>query len=176
MPRSTREKKAAAQQLANTNAYDTVIRDPSRYKIARVEKALGFCGFQAVIEDNGFLREIQVLVRGKFKGGRNAATNVDVGCFVIADGDTRQKVMEVVGVLRDQRQFTELKRRGRIPLSLLKRDAAAVIGASNVDYDDDIFDRSDEIAEDDDVFDPDAVRKPIFANDADDDEVNVDAI
>lgn len=136
MPKRSNAKKMAAQAYTKIKSLDAATSE-GKYYVARVEKALGNCGFQAVIETPTGLREVQVLVRGKMKGGRACATRVEVGCFVLADGDINKKVLEVVGVVNRQPELEKLKRSGRVSTKFVA-DAGAAGGGDGLD---DLFDR-----------------------------------
>jgi hypothetical protein len=136
MPKRSNAKKMAAQAYTKIKSLDAATSE-GKYYVARVEKALGNCGFQAVIETSTGLREVQVLVRGKMKGGRACATRVEVGCFVLADGDINKKVLEVVGVVNRQPELEKLKRSGRVSTKFVA-DAGAAGGGDGLD---DLFDR-----------------------------------
>ncbi len=138
MPKRANPKKMAAQAYTKMKSLDAATTD-GKYYVARVEKALGNCGFQATIElPNGRLQEVQVLVRGKMKGGRACATRVEVGNFVLADGDISKKVLEVVGVVNRQAELDKLKRSGRVSRSFVE---ATERKRNGNEEDDDIFDR-----------------------------------
>jgi hypothetical protein len=137
MPKRANAKKMAAQAYTKMKSLDAATTD-GKYYVARVEKALGNCGFQATIElPNGRVHEVQVLVRGKMKGGRACATRVEVGCFVLADGDISKKVLEVVGVVNRQAELEKLKRSGRVSRSFVE----AAERKHNGQDDEDLFDR-----------------------------------
>jgi hypothetical protein len=135
MPARANAKKMAAQAYTKIKSLDAATTE-GKYYVARVEKALGNCGFQATIEmPNGRLHEVQVLVRGKMKGGRACATRVEVGCFVLADGDINKKVLEVVGVVNRQAELEKLKRSGRV--------SAKFVADAEGGGEDDLFDRGE---------------------------------
>jgi hypothetical protein len=136
MPKRANAKKMAAQAYTKMKSLDAATTD-GKFYIARVEKALGNCGFQATIElPNGRVQEVQVLVRGKMKGGRACATRVEVGNFVLADGDITKKVLEVVGVVNRQAELDKLKRSGRV-----SRGFVEAVERKQNGEDEDIFDR-----------------------------------
>jgi hypothetical protein len=138
MPKRANAKKMAAQAYTKMKSLDAATTD-GKYYVARVDKALGNCGFQATIElPNGRVQEVQVLVRGKMKGGRACATRVEVGNFVLADGDITKKVLEVVGVVNRQAELDTLKRSGRVSRGFVEATERKRTGN---DEDDDIFDR-----------------------------------
>ncbi len=87
----------------------------NKYLIAKVEKALGFCQFQAKLEmRDGSLRDVTVLVRGKNKGGRNCVTRVEAGCFVMVEDSDPKKVMEIISVANKQVDLDRLRRAARV--------------------------------------------------------------
>ena len=86
-----------------------------KYLIAKVEKSIGFCQFLAKLQmPDGSIRDTTVLVRGKNKGGRFCATRVDVGSFVMVEGDPSKKIMEVISVANKQIDLERLRRAGRV--------------------------------------------------------------
>jgi hypothetical protein len=114
MPRGGSSKKAAAQQWGKIKAMEAATKD-GKYLIARVEKSIGFCQFLAKLQmPDGSIRDTTVLVRGKNKGGRHCATRVDVGCFVMVEGDASKKIMEVISVANKQSDLERLRRAGRV--------------------------------------------------------------
>lgn len=146
MPKRANAKKMAAQTYAKIKSLDAATTE-GKYYIARVEKALGNCGFEAVIElPNGKLHNVQVLVRGKMKGGRACATRVEVGCFVLADGDIEKKVLEVVGVVNRQAELDKLKKSGRVSKSFT---ASAEKRAAD---EDDLFESDGEDDREEDIW------------------------
>ena len=146
MPARANAKKMAAQAYTKIKSLDAATTE-GKYYVARVEKALGNCGFQAVIETPTGLREVQVLVRGKMKGGRACATRVEVGCFVLADGDINKKVLEVVGVVNRQAELEKLKKSGRVSTKFV-----ADAGATGGDGLDDLFDRDEGEEQDEGIW------------------------
>jgi hypothetical protein len=114
MPRNPSSKKAAAQQWGKIKAMDAATKD-GKYLIAKVEKSIGFCQFLAKLQmPDGSIRDTTVLVRGKNKGGRFCATRVDVGSFVMVEGDPSKKIMEVISVANKQTDLDRLRRAGRV--------------------------------------------------------------
>jgi hypothetical protein len=133
MARTANAKKKAAQAWGKMKALEAATTE-GKYMIARVEKALGFCQFTAKLEmTDGSLRDVTVLVRGKFKGGKGSATCVDPGCFVMVEGDI-SRILEVVGVVNRQSDMERLRKSGRVSKKLLGEHADI----------DDLFDRSEE--------------------------------
>ena len=133
MARGSNAKKKAAQAWGKMKALEAATME-GKYMIARVEKALGFCQFTAKLEmTDGSLRDVTVLVRGKFKGGKGSATCVDPGCFVMVEGDI-SRILEVVGVVNRQSDMERLRKSGRVSKKLLGEHADI----------DDLFDRSEE--------------------------------
>lgn len=131
MPRQGSSKKRAAQTWGKLKAIEAATKE-GKYIIAKVEKAIGFCQFSAKAElPNGQVRDVTVLVRGKFKGGKTCVTRIESGCYVMVEGDL-SKTLEIVGVVNTQNDVEKLKRSGRI--------------AKLVDEDDldEFFDRSGE--------------------------------
>jgi hypothetical protein len=89
--------------------------EDGKYLIARVEKSIGFCQFLAKLQmPDGSIRDTTVLVRGKNKGGRFCATRVDIGSFVMVEGDPSKKIMEVISVANKQSDLERLRRAGRV--------------------------------------------------------------
>jgi hypothetical protein len=114
MPRGGSSKKAAAQQWGKIKAMEAATKD-GKYLIAKVEKSIGFCQFLAKLQmPDGSIRDTTVLVRGKNKGGRFCATRVDVGSFVMVEGDPSKKIMEVISVANKQVDLERLRRAGRV--------------------------------------------------------------
>ncbi len=101
-----------------------------------MEKALGFCSFQAQVETASGIRPATVLIRGKMKGGKACPMRVEAGCFVLVDGDP-SKILEVVGVVNRQEDLERLKRAGRVSKAML----------NDADTLDELFDRSEEDGE-----------------------------
>ena len=135
MARTGNAKKKAAQAWGKMKALEAATTE-GKYMIARVEKALGFCQFTAKLEmTDGSIRDVTVLVRGKFKGGKGCATCVDPGCFVMVEGDI-SRVLEVVGVVNRQSDMERLRKSGRVSKKLLGEHADI----------DDLFDRSEELS------------------------------
>jgi hypothetical protein len=133
MPRQGNAKKTAAQKWSKIKALDAATTE-GKYILARVEKALGFCQFQAKAEmPDGSVRDVTVLVRGKFKGGKNCVTHVEAGCFVLVQGDV-SRTLEIVGVVNRQSEVNKLRQGGRLTKKLLGDDHDI----------DDLFDRSEE--------------------------------
>lgn len=131
MPRQGSSKKRAAQTWGKLKAMEAATKE-GKYIIAKVEKAIGFCQFTAKAElPNGQVRDVTVLVRGKFKGGKTCVTRIESGCYVMVEGDL-SKTLEIVGVVNTHNDVEKLKRSGRI--------------AKLVDEDDldEFFDRSGE--------------------------------
>lgn len=92
--------------------------------VARVEKPIGFCQFLAKLEQaDGSLRDVTVLVRGKFKGGKNCPARVETGCFVMVEGDIK-RTLEVVGVVNRQSELDKLRKSGRISEKLAGEEHA----------------------------------------------------
>lgn len=114
MPRNSSSKKAAAQQWGKIKAMDAATTS-GKYLIAKVEKPLGFCQFTAKLQmPDGSLRDTTVLVRGKNKGGKHCVTRVDAGSFVIVEGDTSKKILEVISVANTQFDLDRLRRANRV--------------------------------------------------------------
>lgn len=135
MPRQGNGKKAAAQQWGKMKALEAATTE-GKYILARVEKAIGFCQFQAKAEmPDGSVRDVTVLVRGKFKGGKNCATHVEAGCFVLVQGDIG-RTLEIVGVVNRQSEMNKLRQSGRMSKKLMGDDQDL----------DDLFDHSEEEA------------------------------
>ena len=133
MPKKANAKKIASQEWTNIKSLNAATKE-GKYVIARVEKSLGFCQFlcQAELPQGGII-PVTALVRGKMKGGRNAPSRVEVGCYVLVDGDLT-KLVEVVGVVNRQEGFNKLKNSGRVSRTLME-------GVAEMD---DFFDRSEE--------------------------------
>ena len=126
-------KKAAAQEWSKMKALDAATKE-GKYMIARVEKAIGFCQFLAKLEQpDGSLRDVTVLVRGKFKGSRFCSTRVEAGCFVMVEGASH-RTLEVVGVVNRQSELEKLRKAGRVSEKLAGEEHAL----------DDLFDRGDD--------------------------------
>ena len=76
MPKKQNVKKIAAVLHSTAKALDEAT--DGQHLIAKVEKALGNCGFSAIVElPDGSTRPTQVLVRGKFKGGGKNGRKAD---------------------------------------------------------------------------------------------------
>lgn len=133
----TRNVKKAASAMYGTHKAIQDAMD-GKYLIAKIEKALGFCAFNAIVEmPNGSTRPVQVLVRGKYKGSKGP-TRIEPGCFVIVDGDPMgSKMLEVVGIANQQSAVDSLK--------AAKRGKAFVHDAGLMD---DLFDRSEDAEND----------------------------
>jgi hypothetical protein len=142
MPKKPNAKKMAAVMHGTAKALEEAVK--GEHLVAKVEKALGNCAFSAIVElPNGSTMATQVLVRGKYKGGgKNGPSRVEVGCYVLVEGDpTKAKVLEVVGVVNRHSGLERLKRAAR----------AEALTAEAEDIDD-LFDRSDEEAQKADIW------------------------
>ena len=112
MPKRPNAKKLASQSWTKIKTLEATVSE-GKYLVARIEKALGFCQFQASVETSKGLKTVTVLIRGKFKGGKNCPTRVENGCYVMVDGDL-SRTMEVVGVVNRQAELNTLKKSGRM--------------------------------------------------------------
>jgi len=134
MPTGGNKRKQAAAQMKNHKALNDVL-DGSTGVIGRVEKALGNSSFQVLLP-NGSMT--QGLIRGCLKGGKNSATYITAGAFVILaetekEGGSRMKQHEILGVINDPKTFKLLKKSGRLPDTLVADTAA-----------DELFDHGDD--------------------------------
>jgi hypothetical protein len=141
MPKNPNAKKLASQEWSKIKTLKAATQE-KKYIVAKVEKSLGFCQFQCQAETpQGGLQSVTALIRGKMKGGRNCPTRVEVGCYVLVEGDMT-KLMEIVGVVNRQEEFNRLKRAGRVSRALMEGDAD----------EDDLFDRSEASSDEGDIW------------------------
>ena len=95
--------------------------------VGHVTAKLGNGGFRVSLKDG---KEVQGLIRGVFKGGKNSESFVAPGMYVILAPNASEhiKVHEIVGVINN------------------RKDLKALIEAGLIDEDakDDLFDHSDE--------------------------------
>lgn len=142
MPKRSNPKKMAAQQFGKMRSLASAAND-GKYLVAKVEKPLGNCQFYAQLDIGGRrLQQVTVLVRGKFKGGKNCITRVEPGCYVLVEGGA-EKTMEVVGVVNQQAEVERLRSSGRLTDTLRNYTVDGAAGGGGDDLDD-IFDRSGE--------------------------------
>jgi hypothetical protein len=142
MPKRPNAKKMASQAWSKVKTLDAAVSSGS-YIIGHVKKNLGFCQFLCDVQISpGKTSEITALIRGKMKGGKTCPTRVEIGHYLLLEGDPK-KTMEVVGVVNTRPEFETLKRAGRISDALLEKDA---------EDDDDLFDRSEEKAAVEDIW------------------------
>jgi hypothetical protein len=121
-----------------------------------VTAKLGNGGFRVSLKDG---KEVQGLIRGLFKGGKNSEGFVCPGMYVILapnGGRSDMKVHEIVGVINNKKDLKALKEAGLITESADK---------------DDLFDYSDDESEK-----PGAADKSESAAAKEHDEIDVDAI
>lgn len=144
MPKKQNPKKMAARAYGNEKALRAL--EGGEYLVGKVIKALGNCSFRAEIDLGAGkgVRELTVLVRGKFKGGVNCSTRVEPGVFVAVDGvlsdvPSRQPILEIVGVINRQKTLERARGAGRVSDRLVASGADERTG-------DDLFDRSGEEA------------------------------
>lgn len=140
MPKRPNAKKLASQAWTKMKTLDAATTQ-GKYIVARVEKNLGFCQFLCDVQTPSGLQKVTALIRGKMKGGRNAPSRVEIGHFLLLDGDM-SKTMEVVGVVNRQAELDTLKRSGRVSKGL----------AGLCDEEDDLFERSDAEGQDADIW------------------------
>ncbi len=127
MPKRPNAKKMASQSYSNEKAMEAATKE-GKYTVCLVKKSLGNCAFLAEFQvPTGGVREIQVLVRGKFKGGRNSRVYVEPGHYVLAEGPPSAKVLEVVGIANRQQALDRLRGAGRV---------------AEAEEEDDLFDRT----------------------------------
>jgi hypothetical protein len=96
-----------------------------------VTAKLGNGGFRVTLKDG---REVQGLIRGVFKGGKNSEGFVSPGMYVILapnGGRNDMKVHEIIGVINNRKDLKALKEAGLI---------ADALGTEK----DDLFDYSDD--------------------------------
>ena len=140
MPKRPNAKKLASQAWTKVKTLDAATTE-GKYIVARVEKNLGFCQFLCEAQTPSGLKKVTALIRGKMKGGRNAPTRVEIGHFLLLDGDM-SKTMEVVGVVNRQAELETLKSSGRVSKGL------AGLGEDE----DDLFDRSEGDEQEEDIW------------------------
>jgi hypothetical protein len=133
MPKRPNAKKMASQAWTKMKTLDDAVSSGS-YTVGHVTKSLGFCQFLCNVQTpTGNIVEVTALIRGKMKGGKTCPTRVEIGHYLLLDGDSK-KTMEVVGVVNRQSELNTLKGSGRVSKAL---EAVA-------EDDDDLFDRSEE--------------------------------
>jgi hypothetical protein len=103
---------------------------------------MGFCQFAGKVDFGRQLRDVVVLVRGKNKGGKNCATRVGPGCYVLVEGEP-DKTMEVVGVVNRQSEVEQLRAGGRLS-DTLRNYVVEGAGVGTGDDMDDLFERGDD--------------------------------
>jgi hypothetical protein len=141
MPKRPNAKKMASQAWSKVKTLDAAVSSGS-YIVGHVKKNLGFCQFLCDIQTSaGKVVEVTALIRGKMKGGKTCPTRVEIGHYLLLEGDTK-KTMEVVGVVNTRPEFETLKKSGRVSKALLEEDKE----------DDDLFDRSEEKAAVEDIW------------------------
>ena len=121
-------KKAAVTKKMKTALADALTDEETI--VGRVVGALGNGGFRVSLKD----KEVQGLIRGVFKGGKNSESFVCAGMYVIlAPNSSRSdmKVHEIIGVINNKKDMKALKEAG-----LITEDAK-----------DDLFDYSDDESE-----------------------------
>jgi hypothetical protein len=141
MPKKSNPKKMAAQQFGKIKALDEAIKS-GKYNVVKVDKAVGFCQFTGKVDLGRQLRDVLVLVRGKNKGGKNCATRVAPGCYVLTEGEPG-KTMEIVGVVNRQAEVEQLRAGGRLS-EALRNYAVEGAGVGTGDDLDDLFERGEE--------------------------------
>lgn len=141
MPKRPNAKKMASQAWSKVKSLNAAVSS-GKYTVGHVTKNLGFCQFLCDVQISaGKTREITALIRGKMKGGKTCPTRVEIGHYLLLDGDM-SKTMEVVGVVNRQSELDTLKGSGRVSKALMAKEAD----------DDDLFDRSEEKDAADDIW------------------------
>ena len=133
MPKRPNAKKMASQAWSKVKTLDAAVSS-GKYTVGHVTKSLGFCQFLCDVQTSKKIIEVTALIRGKMKGGKTCPTRVEIGHYLLLDGDM-SKTMEVVGVVNRQSELDTLKGSGRVSKGL---------AAKKDEDDDDLFDRSDE--------------------------------
>jgi hypothetical protein len=147
MPKRANPHKLAAQKFAK--AKSLAAATTGSYTVALVEKSLGNGSFLAQAQLHSGIRQVTILVRGKFRGGKNCPTRVDAGHFVLVEGKDTM-IMEVVGVVNRQSELNALKAAKRVSQSLINSSQALTVRNAKVEEEEGgfEFDRSEEKDED----------------------------
>ena len=144
-------KKAAVTKKMKTALADALTDEETI--VGRVVGALGNGGFRVSLKD----KEVQGLIRGVFKGGKNSESFVCAGMYVIlapnssrAAGEgtclqRKAKVHEIIGVINNKKDMKALKEAG-----LITEDAK-----------DDLFDYSDDESEEPDLTKSESAAKDV---------------
>ncbi len=113
MPKKPNTKKQASVLFSNENAIEAFESD-GQGLIGRVDRAFGKSKFCVTVSLGGSLREVEALIRGKYKGGRRSPVYVTPNSYVILEGRT-DRIMEIRGVISDRAHIEELIESNHIP-------------------------------------------------------------
>jgi hypothetical protein len=136
MPKSVNTTKKAAAAKKNGSAITTAMAAGGGL-FGRVEKSLGDCNFKIIISRNGRVtEEVQGIVRGVMRGGRNSDGFIQPGCFVLLT-ESSSKLHEIAGVVNRNADMKALKKEGLIPKVLTEMAG-----------EDDLFEEAEDVGED----------------------------
>lgn len=104
-------KKAAVTKKMNAAVANALIDEETI--VGRVVGALGNGGFRVSLKSG---KEVQGLIRGVFKGGKNSESFVCSGMYVILSPNISRemKVHEIVGIINNRKDLKALKEAGLI--------------------------------------------------------------